>query len=51
LSGAQKRKRQKQREQFIQSQKGVLHKFFSTSSSVVPADNVVDAPRDSKEGQ
>jgi hypothetical protein len=27
-----------------------LHKFFPTSSSDVPADNVVDAP-DSEEGQ
>jgi hypothetical protein len=50
LSGAQKRKRQRQQEQLIQSQKGALHKFFSTSSSSVPADNVVDAP-DSEDGQ
>ncbi|KAJ1283327.1 hypothetical protein BS78_03G119900 [Paspalum vaginatum] len=33
LSGAQKRKKRKQEDQFIESQKGALHKFFSASSN------------------
>ncbi|KAJ1278504.1 hypothetical protein BS78_04G084500 [Paspalum vaginatum] len=33
LSGAQKRKKRKQEDQFIESQKGALHKLFSASSN------------------
>jgi hypothetical protein len=36
LSGAEKWKRERQEELFVQSQKGALHKFLSPSSSVVP---------------
>ena len=43
MSGAQKRKQKRVEDQFIESQKGAIHKFFSTSSSVVPGDNPVDA--------
>ena len=41
LSGATKRKRKRQEEQFVQSQQGALDKFFSASSSVVRDDNYV----------
>ena len=43
LSGSQKRKRKRVEDQFIESQKGVIHKFFLASSSVMPDDNPVDA--------
>ena len=59
LSGAEKRKRKRLEEQFRESQRGALHKFFPTSSSAVPVsmpvpdDNVVDAPNieEEEEGQ
>jgi hypothetical protein len=51
MSGAQKRKRKRQEDQFIESQRGALDKFFSTSSSVVPNANVVDATDIEEEGQ
>lgn len=34
LSGAQKRKRQKEKDQLAESQRGALHKFFQSSSNV-----------------
>jgi hypothetical protein len=39
LSGAAKRKKRKLEDQFAQSQKGAIHKFFSSQSSVVPDGN------------
>ncbi|KAF2943933.1 hypothetical protein DAI22_02g102200 [Oryza sativa Japonica Group] len=39
LSGAKKRKKRKRGDQFIESQKGAIHKFFSASSSAVPDEN------------
>jgi hypothetical protein len=33
LSGAQKRKKRKQEDQFVESQRGALHKFFAVSSN------------------
>jgi hypothetical protein len=50
LSEAQKRKRQRETEKLIESQTDALHKFFSTPSSVVPNDNVVDATDIEEEG-
>jgi hypothetical protein len=44
LSGAAKRKRKRQEEQFVRSRQGALDKFFSASSSVVRDDNPIDAP-------
>ena len=43
LFESQKRKRKRVEDQFIESQKGAIHKFFSASSIVVPDDNPVDA--------
>jgi len=43
LSGSQKRKQKRVEDQFIESQKGAIHKFFLVSSSVMPDDNPVDA--------
>ena len=40
LSGAQKRKKRKLEDQFIESQKGAKDKFFSTPSNVHPIDNL-----------
>ena len=51
LSGAQKRKRKRVEDQFIESQKGAIHKFFSASSIVVPDDNPVDALDIEEQGQ
>ena len=51
LLGTQKRKWKKLEDQFIESQKGVIHKFFSASSSVVPDDNPVDALDIEEQGQ
>jgi hypothetical protein len=34
LSGAQKRKKKKQEDEFIQSQKGAIHRFFPSSNNV-----------------
>ena len=51
LSGSQKRKRKGVEDQFIESQKGAIYKFFSTSSSVVPDDNPVDALDIEEQGQ
>ena len=44
LSGYEKRKCKRQQDRFIQSQQGAIHKFFPTSSKVVPDENPVDAP-------
>jgi hypothetical protein len=49
LSRAQKRNKRKQENQFIESQKGAIHRFFSTPTSVDcdPSDNsVVDGTHD-----
>ena len=43
LWGSHKRKQRRVEDQFIESQKGSIHKFFPASSSVVPDDNPVDA--------
>ncbi|XP_066320278.1 uncharacterized protein [Miscanthus floridulus] len=51
LSGAAKRKRKRQEEQFVQSQQGALDKFFSASSSAVHDDNPIDAPDNQEEEQ
>ena len=51
LSGSQKRKQKRVEDQFIESQKGAIHKFFSASSSVVPDDNPVDALDIEEQGQ
>ena len=51
LSGAQKRKQKKLEDQFIESQKGALNKFFSASSSVMPNDNPVNALDIEEQGQ
>ena len=43
LSGAQKRNKRKRENQFIESQKGAIHMFFSTPTNVNcdPSDNPV----------
>ena len=51
LSGSQKRNRKRVEDQFIESQKGAIHKFFSASSIVVPDDNPVDALDIEEQGQ
>jgi len=51
LSGAAKRKRKRQEEQFVQSHQGALDKFFSASSSAVQDDNPIDAPDNQEEDQ
>ena len=51
MSGAQKRKQKRVEDQFIESQKGAIHKFFSASSSVVPDENPVDALDIEEQGQ
>ena len=51
LSGSQKRKQKRVEDQFIESQKGAIHKFFLASSSVMPDDNPVDALNIEEQGQ
>ncbi|XP_062182263.1 uncharacterized protein LOC133886585 [Phragmites australis] len=51
LSGAEKRKKRKREDQFIESQKGAIHKFFSISSNVVSGDNPEDIDDCSTEDQ
>ena len=51
LSGDQKRKWKRVEVQFIESQKGAIHKFFSASSSVVPDNNPIDALDIEEQGQ
>jgi len=51
LLGARKRKRKKLADQFVESQRGGIHKFFSASSSVAPIDNPVDALDIEEQGQ
>ena len=51
LSGDQKRKWKRVEVQFIESQKGAIHKFFLASSSVVPNDIPVDALDIEEQGQ
>ena len=51
LSGSQKRKQKRVEDQFIESQKGAIHKFFLVSSSVMPDDNPVDALDIEEQGQ
>ena len=50
-SGAAKRKRKRQEQQFRQSQQGALDKFFSISSSAMPEhdENPIDAPENQEE--
>ena len=50
MSGAQKRKQKKLEDQFIESQKGALQKFFKSSSDM-PDDNPVDALDIEEQGQ
>jgi hypothetical protein len=41
LSGAQKRNKRKRKDQFIESQKGVIHKFLTpTNIDCDPSDNL-----------
>jgi len=51
LSGSHKRKQKRVEDQFIESQKGAIHKFFLVSSSVMPDDNPVDALDIEEQGQ
>ena len=51
LSGCEKRKRKRQQDESVQSQKGAIHNFFSPSSSVVPHDNPVDAAPNIEEAE
>ncbi|KAL5647885.1 hypothetical protein ACJX0J_042240, partial [Zea mays] len=46
LSGAQKRNKRKRENQFIESQKGAIHRFFSASTNVPPKDNPKDLEED-----
>ena len=51
LSGAAKRKRKRQEEQFVQSQQCALDKFFLALSSAVHDDNPIDAHDNQEEEQ
>ena len=46
-----KGKKRKREDQFIESQKGAIHKFFSVSSNVVPGDNPEEVDDCSTEDQ
>lgn len=49
LSGAQKRNKRKRENQLIESQKGGIHRFFSTSNNVPPNNNLEEREEDGQD--